>query len=173
MTGIGACVNDPPSPPAQPGCDTPPPAPPPTIVQGADRFSCRGSGIYWSSEQPEDWETTINGVPNANPWIPAGPPRSQPGTSFDAKCAYYNYQPVSGAQQVTNIACPSPSHLSGQFAGLLLLGDVHLGGRSDLNAFRHFTGRMGTQSHSNLLRYLSPTHMIGSCANGEPHRLIL
>ena len=136
----GACLLAPPPPPPIPGCETELESPARTIKQGVDRLGCRGPGVVWSASQPDDWDPSVNGQ-----WIPAQlPSGAGAGTAFDPKCAYYNYQPaLGGAPQVTNIACPSPTQLSGQFGGLLLLGDIHLGGRSDLNAYRHFTGRMG------------------------------
>ena len=151
IPGEGACLRSPPPPPPLTGCDTEPPTPPRTVAQGINRLQCRGSGVVWSASQPDDWDPYVNG-----PWTRAQPPTTQAlGSPFDNKCAYYNYRTTTGTEHLTNIACPSPSHLSGQFAGLLLLGDIHLGGRSDLNAYRHFTGRMGTKhcvDSSRLLR---------------------
>lgn len=106
-------------------------------MQGVNRLQCRGPGVVWSASQPDDWDQYVNG-----PWTPAPMPSNAGFGAFDNKCAYYNYRTAQGQPHVSNIACPSPGSLSGQFAGLLLLGDIHLGGRSDLNAFRHFTGRM-------------------------------
>ena len=57
-----------------------------------------------------------------------------------------NYMDSNGRKTVTNMACPSPQRLDSstgeRFSGLTLGGDIHLGGRSDLNAWRHFNGRM-------------------------------
>jgi hypothetical protein len=85
--------------------------------------------MVWATEMPSDWDMQTQG-----PWMSAPvPPRAA-----DNKCAGYNY-----GGSIGNIACPSPSHLIGHFAGFNLPGDIHLGGRSDLNNHRHFTGRMG------------------------------
>ena len=154
IPGNGACLLSPPPPPPIPGCDTELEPPPRTILQGMDRLQCRGSGVVWSASQPDDWDTYVNG-----PWIPAPLPQTQAaGTPFDNKCAYYNYRTATTrTEHVTNIACPSPARLSGHFAGLLLLGDIHLAGRSDLNAYRHFTGRMGTKVSVDTSRLLQNT----------------
>eukprot|EP01045_Picozoa_sp_COSAG04_P028080 COSAG04_NODE_4269_length_2197_cov_1.354623_2_plen_426_part_01 len=128
----GACLNSPRS-PGQDSCGEDLPAPAKTIAAGVNRYACSGPGLEWADQQPCDWNAQTQGY-----W--------QPATTPADKCGFMNYMDRSGRKTVTNMACPSPQRLDSstgeRFSGLTLGGDIHLGGRSDLNAWRHFNGRM-------------------------------
>ena len=128
----GACLTAPPPPPPD-GCGDDVAGSPKTIATGINRYQCRGRGLEWADTMPADWNQQTQG-----PWYPAQTPPD--------KCGFDNFMDRNGRKTVGNMACPSPSHLDssggGRFTGFTLPGDVHIGGRSDLNTWRHFNGRM-------------------------------
>ena len=132
----GACLTGPPPPPPD-GCGDEVANPTPKrIATGINRYACRGQGYEWVDSMPSTWNQQTQGF-----WQPAQTPPDKCGLG-----TLPNYMDLNGRKQVHNMACPSPSHLDGsgggKFKGFTLPGDVHIGGRSDLNTWRSFNGRM-------------------------------